>query len=186
MNADELTDDWTDVEALRPTSSAVADHSGTGNGVADTAEAAPPRAYGAHEPPTGSNAARPSTPTVVAVGDHVTGTLQTAGGVKVAGTFEGRLEVGSYVHILPGAVVAADIVADEVVIGGRYSGEMICRNHVDIYDTAEVGGTIETPQMLLRQGASLDATVRTPSESSGVAIATKGASHLNGSSARGG
>ena len=102
--------------------------------------------------------ARPTPPdgTVIAHGDRLEGTLKTERSLRIAGVVEGKIEAAAAVHIDEGARVTADVSADEVVVAGRYSGKMTCRQRLEILPTGRVSGTIETAKLMLHEGGFVD------------------------------
>ena len=64
------------------------------------------------------------------------------------------------VHIDEGAKVRADITADEVVIGGDYSGKLVCRQRLEIRATGQVVGHVETFRLMLHEGGSIDGELK--------------------------
>lgn len=112
---------------------------------------------GVRDVSTGTPAAAtmPGDVTLIARADHIQGTLKIADLLRVQGTLEGTVEA-STVHVDEDATVHADITADEVVIGGEYSGKLLCRQRLEIRATGRVSGQIETFRLMLHEGASLD------------------------------
>jgi cytoskeletal protein CcmA (bactofilin family) len=97
--------------------------------------------------------------TVVARADRLEGTLKIADMLRVFGTLEGSVEA-TVLHIEEGATVRADIAADEVVIGGDYSGNLLCRQRLEVRASGRVSGHIETFRLMLHEGASVDGELR--------------------------
>ncbi len=97
----------------------------------------------------------PADVTMVGRGDHIEGTFKVADTLRVMGALEGTIEATT-VHVEEGATVHADITADEVVIGGEYTGKLVCRQRLEIRATGRVSGQIETFRLMLHEGASLD------------------------------
>ena len=97
--------------------------------------------------------------TVVARADRLEGTLKITDMLRVFGTLEGTVDA-TVVHIEEGATVRADIAADEVVIGGDYSGNLLCRQRLEVRASGRVTGHIETFRLMLHEGASVDGELR--------------------------
>ena len=94
--------------------------------------------------------------TVIAREDVLEGQLRTSRGVRVLGTVRGSIDSASYVHIEANAIVEADISATEVVIGGDYSGNLNCRQRVEIQSTGRVHGRLDTVKLHLHEGGYFD------------------------------
>ncbi len=109
-----------------------------------------PHAITAAATPTGDNES------VIAQEDTFEGQLKTATGVRVLGTVRGGIESQRSVRIETGAHVEAEISAEEVVIAGIYSGNLTCRNRVEITSTGRVSGKLDTVKLFLHEGGFFD------------------------------
>lgn len=105
--------------------------------------------------PPAPSAAAPNE-SMLAVEDHFEGKLRTARGIRILGTVEGSIESDSHVHIDRDAKVTADVSAEEVVIAGQYSGNLVCRQRLEILPTGRVSGSIETVKLMLHEGGYVD------------------------------
>ena len=93
---------------------------------------------------------------LIAQEDTFEGQIKTTTGVRVLGTVRGTIESERSVRIEAGALVEADISAEEVVIAGTYSGTLTCRNRVEIASTARVSGKLDTVKLYLHEGGFFD------------------------------
>ncbi len=93
---------------------------------------------------------------LLAAEDRFEGKLTTTRGIRILGTAEGSIESESHVHIDENARVTADVTADEVVIAGQYSGNLVCRQRLEILPTGRVSGSIETVKLMLHEGGYVD------------------------------
>jgi cytoskeletal protein CcmA (bactofilin family) len=109
--------------------------------------------------PQPANTAVPPDLTLIGRADRLEGTLKVAGTLRIQGTVEGSVEATT-VHIDEGAKVRADITADEVVIGGDYSGKLVCRQRLEIRATGQVVGHVETFRLMLHEGGSIDGELK--------------------------
>jgi len=113
-------------------------------------------------PPPQSQPAAASVPTdltLIGRADRLEGTLKVADTLRIQGTVEGTVEATT-VHIDEGAKVRADISADEVIIGGDYSGKLVCRQRLEIRSTGQVVGHVETFRLMLHEGGSIDGELK--------------------------
>ncbi len=101
-----------------------------------------------------------SSESIIAQEDTFEGEVKTATGVRVLGTVRGTIESQRSVRIESGATVEADIMAEEVVIAGTFSGSLICRNRVEITATGHVTGKVETQKIQLHEGGFFDGELR--------------------------
>jgi cytoskeletal protein CcmA (bactofilin family) len=93
---------------------------------------------------------------LLAAEDRFEGKLTTIRGVRILGTVDGSIESQSHVHIDENATVTADVSAEEVVIAGHYSGNLVCRQRLEILPTGRVSGSIQTFKLLLHEGGYVD------------------------------
>lgn len=96
--------------------------------------------------------------TVIAREDRVEGTVRAHMTIRVLGTVKGKLEAPTVI-IDEGAKVNADITADDVVVGGEYSGNLICRQRLEVRPSGRVTGRVETLKMMLHEGATVDGEI---------------------------
>ncbi len=101
----------------------------------------------------------PTDLTLIGRADRLEGTLKVADTLRIQGTVEGSVEATT-VHIDEGAKVRADITADEVIIGGDYSGKLVCRQRLEIRATGQVVGHVETFRLMLHEGGSIDGELK--------------------------
>lgn len=104
----------------------------------------------------GGTAAVTGEATVIAERDHVEGTLRSGQGVLVLGSFSGSIESETWVRMGESSRVQADVVADEVVVAGRYAGPLIARSRLEIAATGHLLGEIEAPRVQLHEGGVID------------------------------
>jgi cytoskeletal protein CcmA (bactofilin family) len=91
-------------------------------------------------------------------GTKASGKLSFRGPVKIEGEAEGEI-TGEEVVISNGAVVSARISASKVTIAGAFSGEVTAR---ELMATARVQCTINTPSLVLNEGAQFDGDCKMP------------------------
>jgi len=111
-------------------------------------------------PTTSREATAATNESVIAHDDTLEGQLKTVTGVRILGTVRGGIESQRSVQIESGAQVEADITAEEVVIAGTYSGNLTCRNRVEITSTGHVTGKIHTARLFLHEGGFFDGELR--------------------------
>ncbi len=97
-----------------------------------------------------------SNESIIAQEDTFEGQLKTSTGVRVLGTVRGGIESQRYVRVEAGAHVEADISAEEVVIAGVYTGNLNCRNRVEITSSGRVSGKLDTVKLFLHEGGFFD------------------------------
>lgn len=105
------------------------------------------------EPPArgGSKGAKPSMPSIVSEGLHVTGNLISDGDVQIDGIIEGDVK-GRNLTVGSNGQVVGKIVAHEVVINGTVTGEVAAKT-VMITRTANVEGDLVHEILSVEAGA---------------------------------
>jgi cytoskeletal protein CcmA (bactofilin family) len=104
---------------------------------------------------------RPSPPptsgkieTVIGPNCYVQGTIQSDGGIRIDGVFQGELDTTGNVIIGEGAKVVAEIKANNVSVAGAVKGN-ISGDKVEILETGRVWGDLKVNSLLLNEGAYL-------------------------------
>lgn len=94
-------------------------------------------------------------------GTKVSGKLHFQGTVRIEGEAEGEI-VGEEVIIAEGAVVSAKITATRLTVAGTVSGEIVARQRLEATPTARLRCTVNTPSLVLSEGAMFDGDCRMP------------------------
>jgi cytoskeletal protein CcmA (bactofilin family) len=63
------------------------------------------------------------------------------------------------VIIEQGGNVNAEIIADDVVVAGEYTGNLLCRKRLEVQATGKVSGRLETLKLVLQEGAAMDGEI---------------------------
>lgn len=96
--------------------------------------------------------------TTVARGDRVEGTIKAQQRVRVLGQVQGKIEALTVI-IEEGAKVNADVTADDVVVSGEYTGNLVCRGRLEVRPSGRISGRLETEKLMLHEGAAVDGEV---------------------------
>lgn len=92
--------------------------------------------------------------TVIGQGSVLEGELQMSHSLRIEGTLKGRLLTSrSLVVGSQGEVQAGLIEVGEALISGRVSGKLRASQRVYISASAVFRGTIETPRLVIEEGA---------------------------------
>jgi cytoskeletal protein CcmA (bactofilin family) len=111
------------------------------------------------EPPVrSSKGAKPSMPSIVSEGLHVTGNLISDGDVQIDGIIEGDVK-GRNLTVGSNGQVVGKIVAHEVVINGHVTGEVAAKT-VMITRTANVEGDLVHEVLSVEAGAVFEGRSR--------------------------
>ena len=117
---------------------------------------------------------------VIARDDHVEGTFTSRGTVVVMGSLKGRIEAVR-VRIEPGARVEADVIVDEAIVAGEFSGNLTCRERLEAHASGRIDGHVETYKLMLHEGASVEGEMHMLSEAPRDASTTiRGSAPLRG------
>jgi excisionase family DNA binding protein len=76
--------------------------------------------------------------------------------LRINGKFEGTLEVRGNLTIGQNAIVLADIVGDNVIVGGRIKGKIIAKERLTLLPTAIIEGNIYPTKLNITEGAILE------------------------------
>ena len=85
-------------------------------------------------------------------GTHFEGKLSFEGTVQIGGGFNGEIFTKDTIIINEGAVVAAQIEADTIVISGRVEGNIFARRRVIMHPPATFRGTVTSPSLRIDEG----------------------------------
>ncbi len=96
----------------------------------------------------------PKIETVIGPNCRLTGTLQSDGGIRIEGIFEGNLQTTGNLVVAESARVIAEIQAYNVTVSGQVKGN-ITANKVEVTETGKVWGDLNVNSMLLHEGAYL-------------------------------
>ena len=109
--------------------------------------------------PSGAPAAAVAGPgpddSVIARDDHLEGTFTSRGTIVVMGSVKGRIEA-LRVRIEDGARVDADVIVDEAIIAGEFTGNLTCRERLEAHASGRINGRVETYKLMLHEGASVE------------------------------
>ncbi len=92
--------------------------------------------------------------TIVGPNAHFRGDVQSDGGARIEGVFEGTIDVTGNLIIGEGAKVVADISAHNISISGGVKGD-IEGTKVEILENGRVWGNLTVNSLLLNEGAYL-------------------------------
>ncbi|MEE8391630.1 MAG: polymer-forming cytoskeletal protein [Anaerolineae bacterium] len=92
--------------------------------------------------------------TTIGPNTYFRGDLQSDGGIRIQGIFEGTIDITGNLVITDGAKVIADVSANNISISGAVKGN-INGNRVEILETGRVWGDLTINSLLLNEGAYL-------------------------------
>ena len=77
----------------------------------------------------------------------------------VEGTVEGNLRSEGLIVLGKEAVVKGEVSAKEVAISGIIVGTVTCLERLEIFESAKIMGTIQTPVLKMASGAQINARI---------------------------
>ena len=86
-------------------------------------------------------------------GTVVEGTVKSENDFRVDGTIKGSLSCGAKVIIGPSGFVEGEVYCENAVIEGRFDGVMNVKELLNVRETAEVTGNINTNKLIVQSGA---------------------------------
>jgi cytoskeletal protein CcmA (bactofilin family) len=94
-------------------------------------------------------------------GTKISGNLHFHGTVRIEGEADGEI-VGDEIVIAEGAVVSAKITATRLTVAGTVSGEIVVRQRLELMASARLRCTVNTPTLILNEGAQFEGDCRMP------------------------
>ncbi len=103
-----------------------------------------------------------STPAGIGQSIRIKGEIVAREPFLISGHVDGTIDVdGHTLTIAEGAVVAATVTADTVVVQGKVKGELSATNKIVVSATAAIEGGISAPVISVAEGASINGSVET-------------------------
>ena len=123
------------------------------NSTGSQVNAAPPPSV--NIPPASTAAGTtPKIETVIGPNCRITGTLQSDGGIRIEGIFEGNLQTTGNLIVAETAKVIAEVQAYNITVSGQVKGNLVA-NKVEITETGKVWGDLSVNSLLLHEGSYL-------------------------------
>jgi len=73
--------------------------------------------------------------------------------LRINGNFEGTLTTKGNLTVSETATVAAQIIGENIIIGGKVKGDIIAKHRLVLLPTATLKGDIKTPKLNIVEGA---------------------------------
>ena len=94
-------------------------------------------------------------------GTEMNGDLTFKGSFRIEGNFKGTINSDCLLIIGERGKVEADVKVGQVVINGEIRGNIQASERVEIHSKGRVYGTIQTPKLVVEEGAYLEANCQT-------------------------
>ncbi len=80
--------------------------------------------------------------------------------LMVKGRFKGEIKASSDLYVGEKAEVTAKIEANRVSAKGRIQGDIVARNRIELFSTAQVDGDLISPDLIIESGCRYNGTCR--------------------------
>jgi cytoskeletal protein CcmA (bactofilin family) len=91
--------------------------------------------------------------TMIGEGAVLEGNISVPHGMRIDGTFRGKIDVAEMLTIGNNGLVEAEIKAKNVVIGGKVTGNIIADERIELDSHATHNGDLQTRELVINQGA---------------------------------
>ncbi len=102
--------------------------------------------------PTAGGGAAAKIETVIGPTANFKGTVQSDGGLRVDGIFEGNIQIAGNLIIGENGKVVADVAAQNVSVAGAFKGTIKAAGRLEILSTGRVWGDISVASFLIDEG----------------------------------
>jgi cytoskeletal protein CcmA (bactofilin family) len=124
--------------------------------------------------------------TIVGAGARLEGNVVSAGNLRIDGQVKGQINADGDVTLSPQSQVEADIRAQNVSIGGRFTGNIVVKDRAHLARGGRIDGNITSKTLVVEEGgvfhgqSIMDAGASSGSSSSSGQAASQGASAAAG------
>ncbi len=87
------------------------------------------------------------------------GRLSFQGAVRIDGSFSGEVHSDGSLIVGKDAVIEGLLDIGELLLSGRFSGEVQAKRRVTIHRTGNLQGVVYTPAMVMEEGGLLDGKI---------------------------
>ncbi len=115
---------------------------------------APAARFDAVSAPAVAGGQAPKIETIIGANCRMNGVLQSDGGIRIEGMFEGQIQTAGNLIVSESARVVADVQAYNVVVSGQVKGN-VTANRVEITETGKLFGDLNVNTLLLSEGGYL-------------------------------
>jgi len=116
----------------------------------------------------------------------IEGDIQGDEDLRLEGHFKGTIKVVGDIHVGQSGVVEADLEADNIVIQGQVTGNVLARQQLEIQSSGQLLGDCKAKSIDIREGAifegrsnMLKSTVSPPGSASGASLPAQSEAKIN-------
>ena len=92
---------------------------------------------------------------ILAAGLTIEGKIEGIGNIRVAGRFQGNVNVKGELTIEPGASIDGEVKADTVFVGGEVHGQIIATSRVEFKDSGALIGDLKAGSLTVAAGSRM-------------------------------
>ena len=93
---------------------------------------------------------------IVGEGSEFKGEFLLAGDIRIDGILEGKINTDGKVLIGENGKVIGDIIANEVIVGGEFQGNLVAHYKLTMLSTGKVNGNIAAASLNIDKGTQFD------------------------------
>jgi cytoskeletal protein CcmA (bactofilin family) len=108
---------------------------------------------------------------LISAGLTIEGKIQGSGHVRIAGQFNGDVQVEGNLTIEPGAKLTGQVRANTVVVGGELEGNIDAASRVELLETGILSGDLKAASLIVAAGSRMRGRVEFGWEGKGPARA---------------
>jgi cytoskeletal protein CcmA (bactofilin family) len=90
--------------------------------------------------------------TVVGQGARLEGTIVSAGSLRIDGQVKGQVNADGDVMLSPQSQVEADINAENVIVAGRFKGNIVVKGKAELARGGRIEGNITSKSLVVQEG----------------------------------
>ncbi len=94
--------------------------------------------------------------TIIGHHAHFEGTISSKEGLRIDGSVKGNIKCEGSLVIGSAGKVVAEIVADNVLIAGEFTGNVIAKDRLEITEKGKVNGDVTTAKFVMASGVIFD------------------------------
>lgn len=106
-------------------------------------------------------------------GTNYHGKLNFQGSVRIDGIFTGEIKSEGTLIIGKDAKVEGEVQVGQLILSGRLEGQVIAGKKVELHKTADIVGSLNTPILVIEEGAKLEGSVTMSSKTKTVKASDK-------------
>src|SRR5476649_2076079 len=99
---------------------------------------------------------------ILTSGCHFNGKLYCKGSSRIGGKIEGEIISEGLLIIEEGAVINADVKAEEMILHGKFTGRLFATLKVEMRESSSFDGEVQTPSLLITEGAQFNGQIKMP------------------------